>query len=237
MAAFTRRNLNPWIAPGGGAAASLIVAAIVLLMPAATLETLVWQSGIAALVPVAQPPLGATARAVLAIGGATLVGAVVWAALFLLFGPGGFLVRDELPLDGMPVLRKADAHPDAPARRPLSARDLGAPMPPVGPPIADPGQPTVAGATAGEAEPPVRPLPDDLDLPLAAFDPAAVPEVPLAPVRAVTPLRPPALAKGERIDSIELPRGPLTDADAPSIEMLLRRLEQGTRRPQRAAAR
>lgn len=232
MAAFTRRSLNPWIAPGGGAAAGLIAVASVLLMPAATLETWVWQSGIAALLPVAQPPLGATARAVLAIGGASLVGAVVWATLFLLFGPGGFLAGDELPLDGMPVLRKADAHPDAPARRPLSASDLGAPMPPVALSPAEPGQ-----AAPVSEPPPVRPLPVDLDLPLAAFDPAAVPEVPLAPVRAVTPLRPPALAKGERIDSIELPRGPQTDADAPSIETLLRRLEQGTRRPQRAAAR
>ena len=80
-----------------------------------------------------------------------------------------------------------------------------------------------------------RDIPADLDQPLAAFDPQAVPAEPRQPVRPVAPLRAPALAKGERIDTVELPHRP--GEDTPSIESLLRRLEQGTRRPQRVATR
>ncbi|MCI1142294.1 hypothetical protein MOP88_08260 [Sphingomonas sp. WKB10] len=65
-----------------------------------------------------------TARAVLALAGGALAGAVIWSALFLLFGPGGLLAPRAASSDGVPVLRRADAHPDAPARRPLSAADL-----------------------------------------------------------------------------------------------------------------
>ena len=240
MAAFAVKNLNRWIAPGGGLAAGAVTVATVLLIPRMTLEDLVWNSGIAALMPVAEPPLGSTARAVLALGGGLLVAAVMWAGLFLLFGKDGLFdpnraaaspgtheptadpTVDSIDVDNrVPTLRRADAHPDAPARRPLSARDLGSPMPPV---AADP-----------VASPVVRPLPDDLDQPLAAFDPAAVPDAPREPVRPVAPLKAPALAAGERITSVELPRVPSVEDGAPSIETLLRRLEQGTQRPRRAA--
>lgn len=260
MVALTHPNLKHWIAPAGGAVAGGIVAIVALAMPTPTLEGLVANSGIAALIPVAQPPLGNTARALLAVGGGVLAAAIVWSALYLLFGPGGTFeslldpsvksrrsratkpqkanraIADETSAlddddDRVPTLRRADAHPDAPARRPLSARDLGAPMPPVEPVEAVQPEPVEVVRTP----PVVQDLPADLDQPLARFDPDAVLASPREPVRPVTPLRAPALAQGERIDSVELPRSTPTE-DMPSIESLLRRLEQGARR-QRAVSR
>jgi hypothetical protein len=133
--------------------------------------------------------------------------------------------------DGMPQVRSADRHPDAPPRRPLSAADLTArdledeyeddnedrPLPIVGP-----------------AAPIERPIPADLDQPLAEFDPRAVPAEPLAPARALPPLSTPApvkpapLAPGERIDTFELSSRQAAESGAPSVEALLARLERGT---------
>jgi hypothetical protein len=83
-----------------------------------------------------------------------------------------------------------------------------------------------------------RPLPVDLDEPLAAFDPHAILAAPREPVRAVSPLvtAPPLrirrepLAPGERISSVEIPPPHASETDAPSIESLLARLERGTER-------
>ena len=62
--------------------------------------------------------------------------------------------------------------------------------------------------------------------PLAAFDPAAIPEQPRPPLACkFTPLAP-----GERISSIELPPRRAPDMGSTSIESLLSRLEQSTMR-------
>ena len=206
----------------GGLGAGLAVAATVALLSTDTLEHLVWTSGVAALVPAAQPPLGATARLLLALGGGVAAGAVAWAALFLLFGPGGFLAARAGAAD-RPGVRRADAHPDAPPRRPMTAADLGTPLMEVAPPSPPPPPPPT---------PVERPLPRDLDQPLAAFDPGAVPLVAREPLRAV-----PALAPGERIDTFALTPPPPASrpikrepASAQTIEALLRRLEEGAGR-------
>ncbi len=231
MAAFTGQNLNQppatrWIAPGGGAVAGIAAAATFLLLPTDILEDWVWQSGLPALLAVAEPPLGTTARAVLAIVAAALAAAVVWSALFLLFGPDGIFGTKPATEGGVPVLRRADAHPDAPARKPMSAADLGAPLPPPAP---------SSSADAAPPPPVVQSIPADLDLPLAAFHPGALPDVPREPVRPCPPLRPPvALVPGERIATVQLPRSPNEATTAPSIESLLKRLEQSARGPLRA---
>lgn len=227
MAAFTSRNLTlprapAWIAPGGAIVAGLAAAALFALLPQTLLEDWVWQSGLPGLTAVAEPPLGTTARAVLALGAGALAAAVSWSALFLLVGPEGVFAPWPVAQEGVPVLRRADAHPDAPARKPLSAADLGVPMPPAQD-DAD-SSPVLV----------VQAIPADLDTPLAAFHPEALPAVPREPVRPVASLRPVALVEGERIASVELPRAPTEAAGAPSIESLLRRLEQSTRRPLRA---
>jgi hypothetical protein len=221
----------------GGIGAGVFAAILFIAMPADTLESLVWNSGVAALLPVAAPPLGVTARALLALGSGVLFAAVAWAALYLVFGPGGFLVK-PVRADGVPVIRRADAHPDAPARRPMSAADLGMPLMEVVMPPA-----------------PERPIPADLDLPLAAFDPAALLQVPMEPVRPVAPLvvekapepmlapEPmpavePSAPEPERIEAPEpTPMRRPAPASPPTIESLLQRLEQGAGRRVQAAAR
>ena len=255
MAAFPGRYMKrssstAWIAPAGGALAGLAVAALFLLMPQAMLEDWVWQSGLPALVAVASPPLGDTARVVLALGCGGLAAAVAWSALFLLFGAGGlFAPRPAAADSAVPVLRRADAHPDAPARRPMSAADLGTPLPPPAPPVIEmvtgSGEfaPVELAADPDDGSPPppvVQPIPADLDLPLAAFHPGALPDVPREPVRPVLPLRPPATAAvesppepAEPPQPVEAP-APAAPPEVPSIESLLDRLERSTRRKARA---
>lgn len=194
---------------GGGA--GLLVGVVAAVLPVTMLEALVESSGLASVLPVAAPPLGVTARAVLALGGGVGVAAVLWAALYLLVGPGGPLAVKS-GVAGVPSVRRADAHPDAPPRWPLS---LGAPPPAPLPVEQD--------------------MPSDLDTPLAAFDPAALPPVPMEPVRALKPLAPAVpLQPGERLETFTLsPPPPVSAArkdEAPSIDALLRRLEQGARR-------
>jgi hypothetical protein len=207
------------IPPWGAAAAGVPFALAFALMPADWLTAIVDASGIATVVSAARPPLGATARLALAIGGGAGVASVVWAALFLLFGPGGVFAR-EGGADGMPEVRSADTHPDAPTRRPLSAADLGSPTPAV-----EYDTPLPIAGPAARLE---RPLPQDLEQPLARFDPAAVPDEPRAPAPPVRPLatRAAPLGPGERIASVELSSRDGGD----SVEALLARLERGTRR-------
>ena len=257
---FMRRSRSTaWIAPTSGALAGVAAAALFLLMPQAMLENWVWQSGLPALIAVASPPLGDTARAVLALGGGGLAAAVVWSALFLLFGAGGlFAARPASDVaatvdEGVPVLRRADAHPDAPARRPMSAADLGTPLPPPAPPaiesVPDESVEVISGSdddAAGTPLPVEQPIPADLDLPLAAFHPGALPDVPREPVRPVLPLRPPATASEEPARASSEPVEPVKAVEppaptpsppppeVPSIESLLDRLERSTRRRLRA---
>ena len=209
----SRAAMMRWIAPVGGAVAALAVVLLFVVLPATVLEDWVWRSGLPSLIGAAEPPLGTTARAVLALAGGALAGAVTWSALFLLFGPGGLLAPRAASSDGVPVLRRADAHPDAPARRPLSAADLE-----------DDDDTMFARPVTGASPPPPpveQPIPADLDLPLAAFHPGALPPVPLTPVRPVPPLRVPAKPAAEE---------PAAPAAPPTIESLIDRLERVTRR-------
>jgi hypothetical protein len=176
MVAYVRQKLMRALPLYGAVAGGVIAAIGVLLISTGTLETLVWTTGIAALVPVAAPPLGMTARVLLALGAGLLAAALLWSSLFLLFGPGGVFAKRAPREDGVPVIRRADAHPDAPPRKPMSAADLGTPMMEVG----------VGGSAGGARD--ERTIPADLDQPLAAFDPKAILPVPMEPVRPVSPL-------------------------------------------------
>lgn len=303
VAFFHRQRLNLPIAPLAGALIGFVVASLVALMPTGMLEDLVVDSGIAAVFAAAEPPLGITARFVLILlvgGGVGLLG---WFALFLLLGTRSIVIQpgDEQELsERAPVLRRADAHPDAPARRPLSAvRDLGTPFLDIhaerplhmGVGVDDaevieivPAATAVAPShrapieqvepldqvgpldqvdTVETAEPPAdeapqiepspeRSLPADLDQPLAAFDPNALPDDPAdwfpapAPLR-MTPRRP-VFDPGERFETFDLtplaprpatpPPTPVTATVPPAprpdpsvtIHALLDRLERGVAR-------
>jgi hypothetical protein len=254
MVAFLRRQrLNLPVAPLAGGVIGFVTAALFALMPTEMLEDLVVDSGIAAVLSAAEPPLGFTARFILIflVGGG--VGMVAWFALFLLLGTRSIVVQhgsDGAGDEQMPRLRRADAHPDAPARRPLSAsRDLGTPFLEVHAerPVhmgVDESDDEVIEIVPVEAEPVIeqetlesdddswvmpdeQPLPADLDQPLAAFDPASIPDDPAdwfpapAPLR-MTPRRP-VFDPGERFDTFDLaplvprPAPPMPSAFTPSV--------------------
>lgn len=214
-----RQRLNfslptPAFLGGGGGAARLVVpvapaAALVLaalaglmflIMPISVIEDLVVDSGIASFVTAAQPPLGMTAHLAIAFLVALGVGGVSWFALFLLVGNRTVLLGRGHREDGVPVLRRADAHPDAPPRRPVFAnRDLGTPFLEV---TADSPPPAMSIADAAAFEPDAideRSIPADLDTPLSTYrgplDPPLPDPEPLplgrmdAPATAPAPIR------------------------------------------------
>lgn len=157
------------LAPAIAMVLAALGALMFLLMPTAVLEDLVVDSGIASLVTAAQPPLGVTAHFAIAFIVALVVGGVSWFGLFLLIGTRSVVIGRDAREDGVPVLRRADAHPDAPPRRPVFAnRDLGTPFLEV---TAD-TPPPMSVADAVAYVPPVieeRDIPADLDTPLATY--------------------------------------------------------------------
>lgn len=127
---------------GGGGLLDFAVAALAggsfafatYAMPDALFAQIVVASRLPELLPAAQPPLGDTARwaAVAAAGLATAL--LAWALLRSLdHVPAGRRSGASARADGeslaeAPRVRRADAHPDAPTRRPLRAgRELGEP--------------------------------------------------------------------------------------------------------------
>ncbi|OQW48272.1 MAG: hypothetical protein A4S16_00995 [Proteobacteria bacterium SG_bin6] len=217
MEGFLRRQrLSFALAPAAGLALGVLTAATFLLLPLDRLEGLVLASGIPAVIAAAEPPLGFTARLAIALFSGVFLGGVLWFALFLAFGGRtlAFGPEEELVDPTIPVLRRADAHPDAPPRAPLLAtRELGTPFL------------EVRAKAAEVAPPPVeRPLPADLDMPLSAYDPGA-----FASVRPFGP--------GERIATFDLPvptpsvpapaRDPAPRDTEATISALLERLERG----------
>lgn len=115
--------------------AALAVAFAAFTIPDALLGRAVEATGLPAILTASQPPLGTTARMLLAISGALAAFAVAFALLRWLdrFGSRApaLVLDEEAPKPAVPRIRKADAHPDAPPCRPISAaRDLGEPAPP-----------------------------------------------------------------------------------------------------------
>jgi hypothetical protein len=103
-------------------------------MPADLFERLVGITGLASLVPAAQPPLGDTARLGFVAVAAIAAFGLVWLLLRQL-GKAPAAPKALAPdikaevLSEPPRLRRADAHPDAPSRHPLRASsDFGIPL-------------------------------------------------------------------------------------------------------------
>lgn len=216
--------MNLPIAPVIAGVVGGAVALCALAVPMTALESLVMGSGLPAMIAAAEPPLGFTARAVVALGAGGTVALFSWFALFVLIGARSLTIGDagEIDLDAVatPILRRADAHPDAPPRPPLLAtRDLGRPFDTLRG-MREVGQVEEVEEDEDELPEPMaiapvavapieQPLPIDLDQPLAAFDPDALPEVPLAAPVALPPLarsaKPPVFDETERFEVFELP--------------------------------
>jgi hypothetical protein len=214
----------------GGAAAMAC-----FLLPVPMLEALMMDSGLPAVLSAAAPPLGFNARVAIALGAGGLLGVFSWLALFILLGSRGLTIGkakaandDAVPT---PVLRRADAHPDAPARAPLLAtRDLGTPFLEVSAP-AKPEKPQPEHI-------PEQPLPLDLEQPLAAFDPEAIPDSPVPPPHTVAPLRqaarPAVFDTSERFETFELTPIRRTPPP-PRLTPAPRRREEAVTRPETEA--
>jgi hypothetical protein len=132
----------------GGAAAFFTFA-----MPQYLFEALAVRSGLPRVLAAAQPPLGADARWA-AVGVAGLVcAALVWTVMKALdrrpAAPADAAQAPERPAEPAVRIRKADAHPDAPARAPiLASEELGEPL-----------DLAVEDAVPAEEPEPARPLP------------------------------------------------------------------------------
>ena len=113
------------------ALAGLAVAFVAFAAPADLLASLVGASGLPALIPAAEPPLGLKARVGLGAGGALIVFAAAFLVLRWLdrFGARRAEQAEEAAAElEVPRLRRRDIHPDAPARMPLLAvHELGEP--------------------------------------------------------------------------------------------------------------
>jgi len=218
---------------------SLVVAALValafLVMPIAVIEDLAVDSGVAAILTAAAPPLGLTARLAVAFFTALIAGGVTWFGLFLIIGARTMLIRRGGAEDGVPVLRRADAHPDAPPRRPVFANsDLGTPF------LDVKAEPFVEAPVVVEA----RTVPADLDTPIAAYwtpdnvplpDTDPEPEPFVTPV--LTPVSAPRFAPHERIETFGLAKAESDDETSQplpqaTIHDLLERLERGVAKRQ-----
>jgi hypothetical protein len=204
-------------------AIALVLAALgglmFLLMPTAVLEDLVVDSGIASLVTAAQPPLGMTAHFAIAFLVALIVGSVSWFGLFLLIGTRAVAIGRNAREDGVPVLRRADAHPDAPPRRPVFAnRDLGTPFLEV---TAD-TPPPMSAADAMAYAPRVieeRPIPVDLDTPLATYRGPLDPPLPAPDPLPIGRIDEPVAAPAPIIAPLPVPE-PVVAADPRPIRVV-----------------
>ncbi|MBC9032763.1 hypothetical protein IAG41_10205 [Sphingomonas sp. JC676] len=260
-------RMNLPIAPLAAVVLGALAALGVAAMPVSGLESLVMDSGLPSVLPAAEPPLGLTARAVMALLTGGFVGLFTWLAGFILVGTRSVMLGktpeasdEDVP---MPVLRRADAHPDAPPRPPLLAtRDLGTPFLEVRAVDAKVSE-SVAEPEKIEApvEPLEQPLPQDLEQPLSAFDPDAILAVPMPPPIKLPPIRrsatPPVFEPHERFEVFELTPtvrkpAPAQAAPAPeptppaepiarpeteaSVHALLERLEKGVVRRSQAKA-
>lgn len=198
VAQSVRSRLTLPAVPTLAMVAGTLVASALMFIPVVRFEAFVAATGLPVLLPAAAPPLGTTAQMLLSAFGGVVVGAIVWFVLTLLLGDSGRITAADTlrgAEDRIPVLRRADAHPDAPPRVPLKAsRELGTPF-------------LEVRARAVEPAEEEQDLPADLDQPLAAFDPESIPQTPLAPVPPTPPLtrtRAPIIAPGERLEAFEL---------------------------------
>jgi hypothetical protein len=147
---------------------SASVAFAAFAMPADMFGNLIGATGLSSVLPAAQPPFGFTARVIVSAA-AALVGFLGVLSLFSLVdkAPAPAVAPTRAAATFRPVeaprLRRADTHPDAPARAPIFAeRDLGEP---------EPNEAAAGPAPAPEPAPePVEVLSPEAEAPAAAIE-------------------------------------------------------------------
>lgn len=168
------KGAAPVFNAGLGALAAAAAAFFLYAMPGDLFAALVEATGLPSLISAAKPPLGLTARLCAMVAAGAVMFLLVWAVLRRIdaFGTIGGEPVEEEAAAVLPRLRRADAHPDAPARRPLLAReDLGEPIDaPL--PVETPEQPDLP-----EEWEPIEAIPEflslDAEFPDEAAEPAA----------------------------------------------------------------
>lgn len=212
---------------GGGSALDLAMAAfaataagfVIFAMPNWQFDRAVELSGLPLVLSAAQPPLGLTAR--IAAVAAAVIGtwAFVWLVLRALSKKQPEPKRRPAPVEievAPPRLRRADAHPDAPARRPiLAGLELGTPLDDL--PHREQQVPEPVAEEVG---------PDEAAAQLLAFDPTAV------GFQAAEEAEPASLGRQEPPEIPEVhdsipPAEPAGEHEGASIGHLMQRLELG----------
>lgn len=207
-----RPNRDAALAALAGAGAALAI----LWTPVGVIEMLVASTGLSEAIPAAAPPLGLNARLLIAAFAALMAVGLVWSmgkkggrkhapakgerkmgfALSKLTAFARGRSTRDVSAESRPTLRRADAHPDAPARAPIFAnRDFDGLdiFNRVASRARSEGQPDLAMPAAPEA-PEVPPLPTmALPEPLQSeprFGPAPEPQSMSAPVAPAAPSAP-----------------------------------------------
>jgi hypothetical protein len=184
-----------------------------LAVSPALFESLILKSGIDTVIPAAAPPLGFTARILIALGLAAL-GGLIGGVL------GRWLARtkpeadeaDDAPI----VVRKRNLHPDAPTPRPLDVlADIGEDIAPIAAP--EPEQPLADTAPQMAESLPSFEVPEPTDLPLAYEVPEVSPEL----LRAGPEAAEPEVEAGPQPAAVEAPQAA---ADAQDLIALSERL-------------
>ena len=117
---------------GVAALAAVSVGFVTFAMPDALFSSLVTATRLPELIAAAAPPLGMTARYAVMAASGLAVFLIVWSLLRSLDGASANEAEERPAMreadPDAPRLRRADAHPDAPARRPIFAgADFGEP--------------------------------------------------------------------------------------------------------------
>lgn len=151
-------------------ALGLVAGAALLAAPVDLIEAAARHSHVGDLIPAAQPPLGTTARLILAAG-AAIGTALFFVALMAVLERNQRLSRRRARAaryadDDAPSLRRFDAHPDAPARRPLSAQDLPLELDM----FAEPEDVAAEAPAAAEVVPVEAPEPDSIEALMARLE-------------------------------------------------------------------
>ncbi len=181
------------------------------------------------------PLLGLAGRAIAALGLAGLAAWGTWSALVAV-GPasGRWTIAVRRPSF---TPRRADAHPDAPARRPIFAgSELGAPLDSIraAPPRRRRSIVARAGQPEARREDEPSPEPAALPAPAAEAEPLVVAESPASAAPSPAPSEP--ARDAHVLPADPAPGAEASESESESLAALMRRLEEGLARQSAAPA-